>query len=133
MTEFAYNSSINRTTCLSLFEVVTDFKPRQPIDLVHMAHHHSRVSDSASTFASHLHALHEEIREKIMKNNADYKAYADVHRRLRVFNVGYCDGSPETRMISSGNRQEIARAKHMTFSTQEDQFKCLCDGPPTRF
>jgi len=53
-----------------------------------MAHHHSKVSDSASAFASHIRALHEEIREKIMKNNADYKASADLHRRLKIFNVG---------------------------------------------
>jgi len=46
-----------------------------------MAHDHSRVSDSASAFASHIRALHEEIREKIIKNNADYKASADLHRR----------------------------------------------------
>ena len=51
-----------------------------------MSHHHSRVSDSASALASHIRALHEEIREKIMKNNADYKASADLHRRL-TFNV----------------------------------------------
>ena len=44
-----------------------------------MAHHHFRVSDSASVFASHIRALHEEIREKIMKNNADYKASANLH------------------------------------------------------
>jgi len=87
MAEFAYNGSINRTTSLSLFEIVTDFKSRQPVDLIFMAHHHSRVSDSTSTFASHIRALHE-IREKIMKNNSDYKVSADLHRRLRIFNVG---------------------------------------------
>ena len=70
MAEFVYNSSVNRTTNLSPFEIVTDFKPRQPIDLIPMAHHHSRVSDFASAFASHIRALHEEIGEKIMKNNA---------------------------------------------------------------
>jgi len=53
-----------------------------------MAHHNSRVSDSASAFASHIYAPHEEIREKIMKANADYKAFADLHCRLRTFNVG---------------------------------------------
>jgi len=36
MTEFAYNSSVNRTTCFSLFEIVTRFNSRQPIDLVPM-------------------------------------------------------------------------------------------------
>ena len=46
------------------------------------------MSDSASTFASHIRALYEEIREKIMKDNADYKVSADLHHRLRTFNIG---------------------------------------------
>ena len=80
MAKFAYNGSVNRTTGLSPFEIVNDFKPRQPVNLIPAAHHHSRVSDSASTFASHICALHEEIREKIMKNKTDYKASTDLHR-----------------------------------------------------
>jgi len=74
---------VTRTADLSLFEIVTGFKFRQPINLVPMTHH-SRVSDSASAFASHIRALHEEIREKIMKNNVDHKAFVDLHRRLRT-------------------------------------------------
>ena len=77
MAKFAYNSSVNRTTCLSPFEIVTDFKLRQPIDLVIMAHH-SKISDSAPAFVSHIRVLHEEMREKMMKDNADYKASADL-------------------------------------------------------
>ena len=72
---------------LSPFEIVNSFKPRQLVDLILMTHHHSRVSDSALAFASHIRALHEEIREKTMKNNADYKAFVDLYRRLRTFNV----------------------------------------------
>ena len=53
MAEFAYNSSVSRTTYLNPFEIVIGFRSKQPIDLVPMTHHHSRVSDSASTFASH--------------------------------------------------------------------------------
>ena len=82
MAKFAYNGSVNRTTCFSPFEIVTDFKPKQSIVLIPMTHHHSRVSDSASAFVSHICALYEEIREKIMKNNADYKTSTDLHRRL---------------------------------------------------
>ena len=48
--------------------------------------HHSRIPDSALSFTSHIRALHE-IKVKIMKNNADYKAFADLHHRLRTFNV----------------------------------------------
>ena len=57
MTEFAYNGSVNRTMGLSPFEIVNGFKLRQPVDLIFMAHHHCRVSDSAA-FASHICALH---------------------------------------------------------------------------
>ena len=87
MTKFAYNSSVNRTTGLSSFEIVIGFKFRQPVDLIFMTHHHFRISDSVSAFTSHIHALYEEIREK-MKINADYKASANLHHRLRTFNVG---------------------------------------------
>ena len=44
-----------------------------------MTHHHFRVSDSASAFASHIRTLHEKIRDKIMKNNVDYKVSANLH------------------------------------------------------
>ena len=88
MSEFVYNGSVNRTTGLSPFEIVNGFKPRQPVDLILMAHHHSRVSDSTSAFTSHIRVLHEKIKETIMKKNTDYKASTDLHRRLRTFNVG---------------------------------------------
>ena len=52
-----------------------------------MAHYHSRISDSATAFASHICTLHEKIRKKIMKNNADYKASATLHHRLSTFNA----------------------------------------------
>jgi len=32
MAEFAYNGSVNRTAGLNPFEIITGFKPRQPID-----------------------------------------------------------------------------------------------------
>ena len=132
ITEFAYNDSVNRITSLSPFEIVTSFKLRQPVDLIPMAHYHSRVLDSASAFASHIRALHEEIREKIMKNNDDYKAFADLHCTLRIFNVDDCDGLLEIQMVSSWDREEIAHAKRRTISNpQEDQFKCLCGRPST--
>ena len=58
MAEFAYNGSVNKTTSLNLFEIVTGFKPRQPVDLIPIAHHHSRISDFASAFASiYLHHM----------------------------------------------------------------------------
>ena len=84
MAKFAYNNFVNRTTCLSPFEIVTNFNPRQSTDLVPTSHLHSRISDSVSAFASHICALYEKIREKIMKNNVDYKTSVDLHRQLRT-------------------------------------------------
>ena len=65
MAEFAYNGFVNRTTDFSPFEIVTGLILRQPVDLIFMVHHYFKVSDFASAFASHIRALHEEIREKI--------------------------------------------------------------------
>ena len=97
-----------------------------------MAHHHSRVSDSASAFAFHIRALHE-IGEKIIKNNADYKAFADLHSRLRTFNVGdYVMVCTRPKQFSQKKSEEITRAKRRAFpNPQENQFICLCDGSPT--
>jgi len=70
--EFAYNSSINRTIGMSLFEVVHGYQYRQPIDLILMAPHHTRTSESAASFASLINDLHKEICSQIQKNNANY-------------------------------------------------------------
>jgi len=64
MAEFACNCYVNRTTDFGPFEIVTGFKPTQPIDLVLIPHHHSRVSDSASAFTFHIHTLHDNHRKK---------------------------------------------------------------------
>jgi len=38
--EFTYNSSVNRVIRMSPFEIVHGYRPRQPVDLIPMAHHH---------------------------------------------------------------------------------------------
>ena len=86
--EFAYNSSVNRTIGMSPFEVVHGYQPRQHIDLIPMTPHHTRMSESAASFASHIHNLHKEISSQIQKNNAKYKTYADLHKKAHEFNVG---------------------------------------------
>jgi len=85
--EFAYNSSVNRTTCKSQHEIVYDFRPRQPIDLVPMVDHY-RVSESVSSFITHMHELHKIINDKIKQNNFNYKLKADVRRKLKTFDIG---------------------------------------------
>ncbi|KAK8952345.1 hypothetical protein KSP39_PZI004083 [Platanthera zijinensis] len=85
--EFAYNSSVNRTTGLSPFHILLGYEPRKPVDLIPLPLE-SRPSASAESFVEHLHELHESIRKKIATNNENYKAYADIRRRERNFEIG---------------------------------------------
>jgi len=43
---------------------------------------------SAPSFAYHIHKLHKEINIPIKKRNANYKAYEDLFKKARDFNVG---------------------------------------------
>ncbi|XP_072962671.1 uncharacterized protein [Typha angustifolia] len=47
-----------------------------------------RLSESASTFASHIHDLHKEISNRIAQNNTNYKIRVNLRRRFKEFNVG---------------------------------------------
>jgi hypothetical protein len=86
-TQFAYNSSINRSIGMSPFEVVHGYKPRKPLDLLSMSIH-ARVSESAEFFARRIQDLHIEITKHIQASNAQYKLQADLHKRHNKFNVG---------------------------------------------
>jgi len=66
---------------MSPLEVVHGYQFRQPINLIPLAPHYTRMSESAASFTSHIHALHKEINNQIQKSNANYKAYADLHKK----------------------------------------------------
>ncbi len=51
--EFAYNSSVHKSIGINPFEVVHDYKSRQPIDLFFMSHQY-RVFESAQSIADFL-------------------------------------------------------------------------------
>jgi len=61
--EFAYNTSVNKSTSRSPDEIVYGFRPRQLTDLIPIDDHY-RASESAS----HVHELHKEISDKIAQN-----------------------------------------------------------------
>ena len=90
---FAYNNFINRSIGKSHFQIVNDYSPRTPIDLVPLSPHMS-VSEPAKNFAKHIHDLHVEIKRKISLSNEEYKLAADVHHRYKDFNVGEYDTPP---------------------------------------
>jgi len=65
---------------------VYGFRPRQPIDLIPMVDHYI-VSESASSFATHMHKLHKVISDKFEQSNLNYKLGADVRKKFKTFNV----------------------------------------------
>jgi hypothetical protein len=70
--EFAYNSSVNRSSGLSPFEIVTGRRPQVPLDLTPLPLH-SSSSQGAEDFALHIQNLHAEVRRKLVVTAATYK------------------------------------------------------------
>ncbi|GFZ19760.1 hypothetical protein Acr_28g0004650 [Actinidia rufa] len=62
-------------------------EPRKPVDLLPMSPH-TRVSESAESFARHIRELHDEIRKVINDSNFEYKFQADSRRCRAEFQVG---------------------------------------------
>lgn len=65
--EFACNSSVNRSTSICPFEIVTGYQPRKPIDLIDSPIK-SRSSTFAQIFTQHLHYFHENIHKNLATN-----------------------------------------------------------------
>ncbi len=85
--EFAYNSSVNRSTGKSPFEIVHGYKPRKPVDLIPLPSH-ARVSETAESYAQHVRDLHNEISKKIDMSNKAYAQAANRHKRAKEFIEG---------------------------------------------
>jgi hypothetical protein len=62
--EFAYNSSVNHSTGLSPFEIVTGCRPQAPLDLTLPLH--SPASKGAEDFSQHIHSIHAEVRRRLV-------------------------------------------------------------------
>ena len=84
--EFAYNNSINRSTGKSPFQIVYGNSPRNASKLRQLDKG-ELSSAEAEEFAEHLKNIHEEVRQHILKMNAQYKAKANVKRRYRNFRL----------------------------------------------
>lgn len=82
--EFAYNNSVNRTTDMNPFEIVTSYIPRTPINFIPMSVSH-HLSEPVYAFVLHIHSLYQEIGHRIAMSNGRYKQSADLHRSHREF------------------------------------------------
>ena len=85
--EFAYNSSVNRSTSKSPFAIVYCMPPKHTLDLVPLLEL-PRVSQVAENMADRIQAMQEEVRQKLEAINAKNKEAADKKRHEKIFNVG---------------------------------------------
>jgi hypothetical protein len=69
MAQVAYDSFVNRSICMSPFEVVHGYKPRKPLDLLLMSLY-ARISKLAESFTHKIQDLHVKMTKQIQASNA---------------------------------------------------------------
>jgi len=85
--EFAYNSSINSSTGMSPFSIVYRKVPHHLLDLAKLLIGR-KFNSATSTMTEQILDVEEEVRLKLEKSNARYKAATDKKRREKVFEEG---------------------------------------------
>ncbi|KAK1617489.1 hypothetical protein QYE76_023006 [Lolium multiflorum] len=85
--EFAYNRAVHSTTELCPFEVVYDFKPITPLDLLPLPLH-ERVNMEASKRADFVRKIHEKTKELIEKKGKNNAARMNKKRKEMLFKPG---------------------------------------------
>ncbi|KAL4574987.1 hypothetical protein LXL04_021827 [Taraxacum kok-saghyz] len=85
--EFAYNRSPSKTTAFSPFMVVYGMNPTTPLDLA-VLDTTSKFSKEASELATDIKRLHQQVHDKITKNNELLKYHRDKGRKHILFQPG---------------------------------------------
>ena len=85
--EFAYNSTISKSTSKSPFAIVYCVPPKHALDLVPLLELPG-VSQTTEDMADRIQVVQEEVRQKLKASNAKYKEAVDKKTREKIFNVG---------------------------------------------
>ena len=82
--EFAYNRTIHTTTDFSPFQIVYEFNPLTPLDLVPLLSNEQVNLDGAAK-PKFVQDLHEKVRLQIIKKNEHYARNTNKGRKAIVF------------------------------------------------
>jgi hypothetical protein len=82
--EFAYNDSVNRSTGKSPFQVVYRMQPRGVSEL-RDSEQTATSSASAEEFIEAMKELHDQVKQRLLDSNREYKRREDQHRRQLQF------------------------------------------------
>ncbi|XP_026450591.1 uncharacterized protein LOC113350675 [Papaver somniferum] len=85
--EFAFNTSLNRLTGKTPFEIVYSKVPNHVLDLVVLPKI-SKANVRADKMIDKDAKIHQEMKTKLEDSNENYKAIADEHRRFKAFQLG---------------------------------------------
>nr|GFA30365.1 hypothetical protein [Tanacetum cinerariifolium] len=85
--EFAYNRAPNKTTGLSPFEVIYGLNPSTPLDLA-VLDITSKFRKEASDLATGIKTIHQEVHDRITKNNELIKYRRGKGRKHILFKPG---------------------------------------------
>ncbi|CAL9020785.1 unnamed protein product [Prunus brigantina] len=85
--EFAYNSAVHSATGKSPFSIVYTAIPNHVVDLVKLPRG-QQTSVAAKNLVEEVVTVRDEVKQKLEQTNAKYKADADRHRRVKVFQEG---------------------------------------------
>ena len=86
-TEFAYNCSISQTMGCSPFDIVYGQNPISPLDLAPLPTTHQFRGDVGER-VKNIKKLHEQVRDRILKQTEKYKKQANKHRKQAIFKEG---------------------------------------------
>ena len=86
--EFAYNRVVHKTTNASTFEVVYEFNPLTPMDLLPLPNPQEFLHKEGVIKADLVKKMHEKVKIQIQQQNEKYAKYNNKGKREIIFEEG---------------------------------------------
>ena len=86
--EFAYNDSPNRSTWMSLFQILYGMHPIGVCEIRDLGQLEKRSVDGEE-FVTRISELQKQVKARLHQSDTSYKARVDSRRREKNYEVGY--------------------------------------------